>query len=163
MSCQSLHTTMYLSWIAPGTSLVHIKSTVENSTELFPNRKYLPLIYGPLARSHRSQHSRVSTAYRLTSLLIKSPSPNAKMGRYRMGPRPHVLQYMWVCTLHVTAWHVLRCELVNHQFHHHNSSRVLFSVESKSDSGLVDLDQIPVFQGFKIDSNLFFKIHQMIL
>ena len=36
------------------------------------------------------------------------------------------------------------------------------SVESESDSGLVDSDQIPVFQGFKIDSNLFFKIHQMI-
>ena len=35
---------------------------------------------------------------------------------------------------------------------------ILFSVETESDSGSVDSDQIPLFQGFGIDSNLFFKI-----
>ena len=32
------------------------------------------------------------------------------------------------------------------------------SVETESDSGSADSDQIPLFQGFEIDSNLFFKI-----
>ena len=32
------------------------------------------------------------------------------------------------------------------------------SVETESDLGSVDSDQIPLFQGFGIDSNLFFKI-----